>query len=260
MSIPSLVRDARDLRVGVVFATYDRPDRSSPQKLERAIESLRGQQYQDWKLFLVSDSYSDKAHLQKITTSLPPNSVVILETNRASHLDRHHEEVVLNAGVEAYKVGLMALLGEGFDLGCQLTDDDFWYPEHLQVLVETYLRYPQAVILYTQALYRNQPYPNLDVPIAYNNLPPGYTVEGDYKRLNQVLTSMMFRVSCFRDRVQPRSVIEQGRMWPSDMDFVQQIMLICEAENLLTVFIPQVTVHHEIETSDLLSGPDVWKG
>lgn len=260
VAIPNLGKGPSALKVGVVSATYTRPDGSSARKLERAIKSLLKQTYENWKLFLVSDSYTDTEHLQRVIDWVPEDKIKTILLDRPNIPDRDSLEAVLNGGVEAYSTGVMALISEGLDLGCQLCDDDFWYPGHLQTLLSYYLQYPEAAVLYTQALYRNHPYPDVDARIEYDNLPPGFTLEGDYKRLNQILSSMMFRTSCFKDRVRPRGIVDQGRHWPSDMDFISQVMNVCSTDNLKTVYIPQVTVHHDIETSDLLSGSNTWKG
>lgn len=260
VAIQSVSRKPLDLRVGVLMATYDRPDGSSSFRLDRALDSLLAQYFSEWKLFLVSDGYSDKGHLESIKNRFPQHMIEVLETGRIPESRAMTEEDLCNSGVVPYNLGLEHLVQEGFGFGCQLTDDDVWAPEHLKVLIETYLRFPRAAILYTQALYRNQPYPNVNVELGYCNHPPAITEQDHHKRMEQILTSMMFRVDVFRDRVRGRDTVEQGRVWPADMDLVDQALKVCSQENFPTVFIPQVTVYHEVETSDIMAGQDIWKG
>lgn len=248
------------LPIGVVTATYDRPDGSTRSKLNRVRESLLGQRYQHWKWFLVSDGYSDVNHLLEIQKTIPPEKFCFIGLHRNKETRVSLEEQLCNAGVEAYNKGLEVMLAENLEFGCQLTDDDYWYPDHLEVIINTFSQFHHAAVVYTQALYRNQPYPNLYCDLGYNNHPPGVTIEGDRKKLNQILTSMVFRLPCFQGKVMGRVVEVQGRTWPADMDLIDQIMSICQRDNLATVFVPQVTVFHETESWDTLAGDTIWKG
>ena len=47
------------MKFAVITATYQRANGSTPEVLTRAINSLKEQKHQDFKLFLIGDGYDD---------------------------------------------------------------------------------------------------------------------------------------------------------------------------------------------------------
>ena len=52
------------MKFAVITATYQRSNGSSPEVVTRAIDSLRKQKHQDFKLFLIGDCYDDDKEFQ----------------------------------------------------------------------------------------------------------------------------------------------------------------------------------------------------
>jgi len=113
-------------KVSVIIPTYDRPD-----FLREAVESVLGQTFRDFELVVVNDGGPEVS--EKILNEIADERIRYVKIEHAGISS------ALNAGI-AHARG--SLLG-------YLDDDDVYYPEHLETLVNYMENNPQARMAYT---------------------------------------------------------------------------------------------------------------
>ncbi|HLH52263.1 MAG TPA: glycosyltransferase [Verrucomicrobiae bacterium] len=114
--------------VSVIVPTYNRPE-----QLKQALQSILNQTFQDFEIVVVNDAGSDIGSV--VTPLNQQGNIVALrhETNRGLAAAR-------NTGIRAARGRYIAYLD----------DDDLFYPNHLETLVE-FLRAHPATVAYTDA-------------------------------------------------------------------------------------------------------------
>jgi glycosyltransferase involved in cell wall biosynthesis len=125
--------------ISIILTTYNRKN-----LLPYAIESVLNQSYQNFELIVVNDAGED---VQDIINSFQ-NSKIVLITQR------------LNSGPSFTRNTALRLI-KG-DIVCYLDDDDIYLPNHIEKIVETYLKHNVAVV-YTDSIY-------IDETIDKNNI------------------------------------------------------------------------------------------
>jgi glycosyltransferase involved in cell wall biosynthesis len=103
------------LMVSVVITTYNRPE-----KLKRAIQSVKDQTFKDWELIVVDDG-----------SDVPPEGAVILPHSGI-------QAVAKNEGTRRAKGDYIAYLD----------DDNVWRPDHLQALFNEIEKHPEVDLVY----------------------------------------------------------------------------------------------------------------
>ena len=124
---PSSVVDSP--KVSVIVPTYNRADR-----LERALNSIVSQTYQDFELIVVDDGSTDKT--SKVMESFP----------KAQYLS-----IKKNSGVSnARNVGLASAKGE---LICFLDSDDLWNEKKIQIQAQWLENNKDSQLCYTDEIW-----------------------------------------------------------------------------------------------------------
>lgn len=243
----------------VPVITYQRPDGSSPYKLLRALRSVVNQTYPHWRIIMVGDKYEDSTFFDEVVKWIPEDQMEAVNLPYARERDRwsfDSEELLCSGGSHAAQHFQMRLKKYEPDFVAVLGDDNYWEPDHLETIMNTWRQFPSASIIYTQAMFRDEPYPNVQVPLGYDNYPPGFTIENENRRkMNQVLTSMAFDVKRL-PMLYFRDTDEIGKIWPCDMDFLRRVVDLQQELGLRTVFVPKVTAYHEIQRWDILASPE----
>ena len=67
------------MKLGIVIATYQRFDGSTPTLLKRAIESVKDQTHQDYTLIVIGDKYEDNKEFENICNSAGLKDKIIYE-------------------------------------------------------------------------------------------------------------------------------------------------------------------------------------
>lgn len=125
------------MKIAIVTATYRKLDGSTYKDLKRALESVRDQTHQDYKMFLIGDDYTDNDELISLSKIIPDDKVyvenlpVAVERIKYSGID-----LWCCGGTNASNIGLKKALSEGYDYVCLLNHDDYFAPDHLAVISE----------------------------------------------------------------------------------------------------------------------------
>ena len=67
------------MKLGIVIATYQRFDGSTPALLKRAIESVKNQTHQDYTLIVIGDKYEDNNEFENICKDADLKDKIVYE-------------------------------------------------------------------------------------------------------------------------------------------------------------------------------------
>jgi glycosyltransferase involved in cell wall biosynthesis len=127
--LPNSIGVVDSPKVSVIVPTYNRADR-----LERALNSIVSQTYQDFELIVVDDGSTDKT--SKVMESFP----------KAQYLS-----IKKNSGVSnARNVGLASAKGE---LICFLDSDDLWNEKKIQIQAQWLENNKDSQLCYTDEIW-----------------------------------------------------------------------------------------------------------
>lgn len=232
---------------GVLIKTYQRKNRKSAEYVKRCLESVLGQTYDNYKIFLIGDKYENDEEFENFISMVPQSKIAAVNLSVAAERDNPElqgKALWCSAGVNAAKYGMNLMKEKGIFHHCRLDDDDYWLPNHLEMLNQGYTMFPESVYVYSNALYtdphgntRTFPPENISPMLRYNNLPP---------RPERVIQSA---ASWRLDKIpiMPRTVLEQGRVYPGDADLWQRMRVYFNENNLKTLYIPLTTVIKDSE-------------
>ena len=170
----------------IVMMTYDRPSGHNLAVFNRSIASILQQTIPDWQLYITGDDYppAKVATLHPILSQVPATKLHWANLNTPGERGRWPGVTDVwrcagaaagNYGLERVEMGYNPVRGNMVSppvIMTHLDDDDSWAPDHLEVLAQTYERFPDASFVYTQSIFHTAPFPAYSGPLAYNNYPP----------------------------------------------------------------------------------------
>ena len=127
------------MKFGIITPAYNRP-----KLLQRAIESVLSNDYDDWVMCIVDDCSEDKDAYEEIANRY------------ASDARIHYIRLDTNLGVNAARNrALDCLLGKQCDYITLLDDDDIFNKDTLQTAFNTITKYPQHRWFVSKCAYRD---------------------------------------------------------------------------------------------------------
>ena len=121
------------MKIAIVTPTFQRGDGQTPKVLQRAIQGVNDQIFQNWKFFLIGDAYEDQDEFDSFSSLLPKDKIytenlpVSIEREKyPPGTDRWHV-----SGITPVNIGIQRALEEGFDYVALLDHDDIWFADHL---------------------------------------------------------------------------------------------------------------------------------
>jgi glycosyltransferase involved in cell wall biosynthesis len=123
------------MKFGIIIATYQRLDGTTPFLLTRAINSIKQQTYQNYKLIIIGDRYENNDEFEKICNDNLDIDISYFNLPIAKERDRYpigSKELWCAGGVNARNTGIDILLNLDVNYICHLDHDDYWHPTHLE--------------------------------------------------------------------------------------------------------------------------------
>ena len=231
------------MKLGIVIATYQRKDGSTPPYLTRALESIKNQIHQDYKVFLIGDKYEDDNEFTTLAQSIIPQDKIYYE-NLPTAIERERYpqggiELWRCGGANAFNHGIAKCYNEGITYICKLDHDDYWDDNHLSsinnVIESTEGR---AAVVYTCGTYFNSHLPQV---------PLDGEVIMDYPKAGQAIHS----TSCidhskvylnYRDTAHEIGIPDAG-----DADVLKRLEQAIHLNNLESYLIRKITCYHPKE-------------
>jgi acetyltransferase-like isoleucine patch superfamily enzyme len=230
------------MKIGIVISTYQKLDGSSPFLLKRAMESVKNQTYQDYILIVIGDKYEDDNEFKNLCKNINlGDKIVFKNLPYAKEREKYHmgsKELWSAGGVNAYNYGINLGLELGLEYICHLDHDDYWHPQHLELINHTIEVTQDASIINTCSTYFNSYLPQVEFTneILPSEIKPGGLIHSSV---------------CINHKDIPlkyRDVFEEtGKEYAADADMWLRIGEYVKQNNLKTYYITSLTCFHPTE-------------
>jgi glycosyltransferase involved in cell wall biosynthesis len=230
------------MKLGVVINTYQKSDNLTPPLLTRAINSVKEQTHQDYTLIIIGDKYEDNDEFESICYSSDLGDKLIFKNlPYAKEREKYplgSDELWCSGGVNARNVGINIGLELGLGYICHLDHDDYWHPQHLEIINHAIKTIKDVGLVYTCGTYFGSYLPN--VPLD-NQIIETYPTP-----CNVIHSSVCINHSqiplLYRDVYE-----EEGRCECGDIDMWLRISDYIEKNNLKSYLIKSLTCFHPTE-------------
>jgi glycosyltransferase involved in cell wall biosynthesis len=217
------------MKLGIVIATYQRLDGSTPSLLKRAIDSIKNQTHQDYTLIVIGDKYEDNNEFERVCKESKLNDKIIyINLPHAKERDKYpigSQELWSAGGVNARNYGVEIGLREGLSYICHLDHDDYWHPQHLELINFTINTTGDASFINTCSTYFDSHLPRIELT---NEIIPSQVEPG-----NLIHSSVCINYN--QINLKYRDVFEEtGKEFAADADLWTRIRDYVKINNLKT--------------------------
>ena len=241
-------------KFAVIIATYKRADGSSYSNLKRVSQFLKNQTYQNFKIFLVGDHYTDEREFNEIVKFFPENK--IYNHNNSYSYRKNYFNIAYNrwtnGGALARLVGIKKAIEENFNYYLHLDDDDVWKNNHIEIINDTILKFPQVDFMVNKAIYKNITLPREfhnknNIKIAYNNflvkmrnsVHSSWTV--NLKTLGNIFINIQEERINIIEKIRNKD-LKEYQMIPLDAEILAKMTLMQKNNTIKCIYIPICTV------------------
>ena len=236
------------MKLGIVITTYQKPDGSTPSLLTKALDSIKKQTHRDYLVVVVGDRYDDASEFERICNSADlGDRITYKNLPDAKEREKYApgtKELWSAGGVNARNIGIDICLESGIDYVCHLDHDDFWHPQHLEVINHTIEITEDAMVVNTCSTYFDTYLPTIELQ---NEITPSHIRPG----------SIIHSAACINHRAIPlryRDVYEEtGTEFAADADMWQRMREYVDLHDLKTYKISTLTCYHPTEGDTLLN-------
>ena len=220
--------------------TYQRSDGKTPLYLKRSLDSIFAQTFFNFKLFIAGDCYEDEDELESVISPYTGDHLYCINLDKAVEREKYinRKDILWTCGgVYANNYMTEIVLEEGFDYICHIDHDDYWEPQHLQVISKV-IEQTQADWVCTKSTFKD-----VVIPEDSSN---EYAIPYLPKGCHLINSS-----TCFNYRTIPlryRNVYEEtGIIKPSDADLWDRMSEYIVEHKLLSYLINELSCFHEEE-------------
>jgi len=233
------------MKLGIVITTYQKIDGSTPTLLKRAIDSVKNQSYQDYTLIIIGDKYDDNDEFESICNDIDlKDKIVYKNLPYAKEREKYpigSKELWSAGGVNARNYGIDFGLELGLEYICHLDHDDYWHPQHLEIINYTIELTQDASFINTCSTYFDSYLPRVELT---NEILPSQVKTGGF----------IHSAVCINHKVIPlkyRDVFEEtGIEHAADGDMWNRIGEYVKENQLKTYQITSLTCFHPSEGED----------
>jgi acetyltransferase-like isoleucine patch superfamily enzyme len=233
------------MKLGIVIATYQRFDGSTPTLLKRAIESVKDQTHQDYTLIVIGDKYEDNNEFENICNNAGLKDKIIYENlPYAKEREKYpigSQELWSSGGVNACNYGIELGLKLGLTYICHLDHDDYWHPQHLEIINYAIEETKDASFINTCSTYFNSHIPTVELT---NEIIPSQVKPGGCVHSSVCINHKDIPLK-YRD-----VYAETGKEFAADADLWERIGQFVINNNLKTYQITSLTCFHPSERTD----------
>ncbi len=233
------------MKLGIVIATYQRTDGMTPFLLKQAIESIKNQSYSEYTLIVIGDKYEDNDEFENICKSIDLGSKLVYKNlPYAKEREKYRmgsKELWSSGGVNARNHGIDIGLDLGLDYICHLDHDDYWHPNHLEIINHA-IAETNSPVIHTCSTYFNNYLPAIPLTneIIETKIKPGEFIHSSI---------------CINHKIIPlkyRDVFElTGTEYAADADLWKRINEYTTLNNIKTYLVSTLTCFHPTEGNTL---------
>jgi hypothetical protein len=149
-----------DVKVAVYTSTYNIEENnrgrsnyiSYDKMLTDFINSIKGQTYKNWKLFIVGDAFQPEEELVNILKkNLKPEQYTFFNMKEPGERGKIDPKYLRDSGgVKAHNEALKLAKKEGFEYFANHDHDDYWKPDHLELVMKAFQQDPEIGFGYTR--------------------------------------------------------------------------------------------------------------
>lgn len=224
----------------IVISTYQRPDGRTPFYLNRLIDSIKNQTYQNYKIFLIGDKYENDIEFESFGRDIEDDKIYRENLPTAYEREKYFNEKHILwtcGGVESNNHGFKIAESQGFKYLCPLDHDDWLEPTHLEN--------------FNKVIDETNPHFLCSMSNHINGKVLPYVTE---KNLNEyfeflpgagglIKSSVCYDIK--RIPLRMRNVYEEtGKAYPSDADLWNRMSELIKGDNLKSLCVNKITCNH----------------
>lgn len=233
------------MKLGITINTYQRTDGTTPEFLKRVLRCIIDQTFQNFHVFLIGDKYEDEIEFYNIANHFPELKGKIYAENlpsapeREKYLNIDNHALWSCGGITALNYANKIAKQKGFSKVCHIDHDDFWQPNHLELIAKAIIKKDSPAFIYTLAKFMQHPaFPVMEVNCEI--------MESYPTACNLVHSSVYMDLDQLP--LQYRDVFAmENRHFPSDADMWERVRHYCMEYGLKSYVIKEVTCIHELE-------------
>lgn len=225
--------------LGIVMATYKRPDGRTPEYLERTLSCIDKQTYADYHVFIVGDAYVNDDEIK--TVMARHRNVTYFNLDRSPERERYgfgNMKMWCAGGVTAANKAIEMALAGGIEYICHIAHDDMWEVNHLETIYKIIKQHHPIFCCTLSTYIENTVLPRLPVN---NKIVPFFPLDG-----GMIASTACVNYAQTRLRVMDRLHTE-GIMSPCDAYLWEQLRNELKAKKTHGYVAQTVTCHHDEE-------------
>jgi glycosyltransferase involved in cell wall biosynthesis len=252
------------IKFGICIATHkiEQGNRdkhmTTPQVLKEALDSIKAQTYENWKVFIVGDAYPESEEIEDLFKEYGKK---IQFHNLSKPGERGKglipEHMWATGGVVALNKALSMAESDGVDVIVRIDHDDKWKPNHLMTLAKAYTQYPESEFVFTKSVKKPTggssnrrvmylPEKHKVKGVEYNNLfAPGGDVSHSavsWKVKESSLKGIRYRGVDDQRKSEPKMTLNSIR--PADIDMYDRIKTKLKESERKYVYVPELTSYY----------------
>jgi glycosyltransferase involved in cell wall biosynthesis len=232
------------MKIGIIITTYQRQDNNTPIFLKRAVNSIKDQTYQDYLLIIIGDKYEDNDEFELLCKSFNlKEKLKYINLPIAKERDKYplnSKELWSSGGVNARNHGIDIGLSLGFEYICHLDHDDYWHPQHLELITQTITKTKSPAFINTCSTYFNSHLPKVELT---NQIIPHVPTPGGLIHSSVCINHKLILLK-YRDVFE-----ETGKEHAADADLWDRINKYINNNNLNSYLITSLTCFHPTENT-----------
>jgi len=222
------------MKITIKISTYQRADGRTPEILTRALESIKSQTYQNYKVYLIGDKYDNNDEFIKLSTIIDKDKIYVENLTYAKEREKYTGlDLWCSGGVNANNHAIDKILSDGLNYICHLDHDDWWAPNHLEEIVNV-IKSDSPSFIATKSYYQN-----------YETILPKVESSPFFPKSSDIIHSSVCidfnKINLrYRDILEEegiRGVVSDGDMW----DRISELM---KSKNINGKLINKVTCYH----------------
>jgi len=222
------------MTIGVLIATYQRTDGTTPVYLKRALNSIKNQTYTNYRVFLIGDKYEDNEEFESLAKSIIPTEKIFwVNLPFARERDKYplgDIRLWCAGGVNALNNGIEIALNNGLKYLCHLDHDDWWENNHLEEISKTLDQLP--FLICTKSTHIN------------NQILPKFPTIPYYPKNSDIIHSAVC-IDFSKTTIRYKDLFqERGKAYPADADLWNRISVYMKEEKLKGILINKITCNH----------------